>query len=197
MQQQTEFQQPPRDDTAPKVPSHFIQERLNLTNSLVRSKMDSINHEISELDHRMQNIQLVKIDKRKPPQLPHIPAPLESDTEHIYETIPETGDVDSEMEPIYSCPYEADEHNMIEQWLKAQEQGWTPGKGAPPKDNNKKQKSTKSNSSGEEHENSSSAYNTGGSCNSNPLTFELACSQDSKQKDVYRYIFKDLFGVLF
>ncbi|CAH1377673.1 E3 ubiquitin-protein ligase PDZRN3-like [Tenebrio molitor] len=186
VQQQTESQHSPRNDAAPKVPPHFIQERLNLTNSLVRSKMDSINHEISELDHRMQNIQLVKIDKRKPPQLPHVPAPQESDTEHIYETIPES--VDSEMEPIYSCPYEADEQSMIEQWLKSQDQGWTPqAKEAAPKDNKKQRcKSSKSNSSGEEHENSSSAYNTGGSCNSNPLTFELACSQDSKQKDTYR-----------
>jgi hypothetical protein len=188
VQQQTESQHSPRNDAAPKVPPHFIQERLNLTNSLVRSKMDSINHEISELDHRMQNIQLVKIDKRKPPQLPHVPAPQESDTEHIYETIPES--VDSEMEPIYSCPYEADEQSMIEQWLKSQDQGWTPqAKEAAPKDNKKQRcKSSKSNSSGEEHENSSSAYNTGGSCNSNPLTFELACSQDSKQKDTYRCV---------
>lgn len=187
VQQQTESQQSPKNDTAPKIPPHFIHERLNLTNSLVRSKMDSINHEISELDHRMQNIQLVKIDKRKPPQLPHIPAPQESDTEHIYETIPES--VDSELEPIYSCPYEAEENDVVEQWLKSQDQTWNQqqNKETMSTDNKKhRSKSSKSNSSGEEHENSSSAYNTGGSCNSNPLTFELACSQDSKQKDTYR-----------
>ncbi|CAH0562515.1 unnamed protein product, partial [Brassicogethes aeneus] len=179
-------QQQQTDSPAPKIPAHFNQEKLNLTNSLVRSKMDSINHEISELDFRMQNIQLVKLDKRKPPQLPHIPAPLDSDTEHIYETIPES--VDSELEPIYSCPYEAGDDNMIEQWLKAhQDDAWTAQKDPTSKDNKKQRsKSSKSNSSGEEHENSSSAYNTGGSCNSNPLTFELACSQDSKQKDIYR-----------
>lgn len=190
VQQQTDSQQSPKDDIAPKIPPHFIQDRLNLTNSLVRSKMDSINHEISELDHRMQNIQLVKIDKRKPPQLPHIPAPLESDTEHIYETIPES--VDSELEPIYSCPYEAAENNVIEQWLKSQDQTWNQQqyKETMSTDNKKQRsKSSKSNSSGEEHENSSSAYNTGGSCNSNPLTFELACSQDSKLKDIYRLVY--------
>lgn len=138
----------------------------------------------------MQNIQLVKSDKRKPPQLPHIPAPPESDTEHIYETIPES--VDSELEPIYSCPYESGDSNIIEQWLKAQENGWNSqakentGKEVKSKENKTKTKSSKSNSSGEEHENSSSAYNTGGSCNSNPLTFELACSLDTKQKDTFR-----------
>lgn len=190
VQQQSEAQQhSPRNETPPKIPAHFSQDKLNLTNSLVRTKLDIINHEISELDYRMQNIQLVKIDKRKAPQFPHIPAPQESDTEHIYETIPESAE--SELEPIYSCPYEAGNDNMIEQWLKVhQDERWSP---TPTKDgtkDNKKQrsKSSKSNSSGEEHENSSSAYNTGGSSNSNPLTFELACSQDSKQKDVYRYV---------
>lgn len=153
----------------------------------MRSKIDSINHEISELDHRMQNIQLVKLDKRKPPQLPHIPTPLDSDTEHIYETIPES--VDSEIEPIYSCPYDGTDSNVIEQWLKTHDGRWTPpAKDAAikSKENKSKSRSSKSNSSGEEHENSSSAYNTGGSCNSNPLTFELACSADTKQKDTYK-----------
>lgn len=181
--QQTESLPAGRGEPAPRVPPHF-QDKLNLTNSLVRSKIDSINHEISELDHRMQNIQLVKLDKRKPPQLPHIPAPPESDTEHIYETIPES--VESELEPIYSCPYDGSDSNIIEQWLKTHDgDAWTPSpKGREAK---AKGKSSKSNSSGEEHENSSSAYNTGGSCNSNPLTFELACSADAKQKDTYRW----------
>lgn len=196
VQQQTENQQhsSPKTEIPPQTKCFQQQDKLNLTNSLVRSKMDSINNEILELDHRMQNIQLVKIDKRKPPQLPHIPAPPESDTEHIYETIPES--VDSELEPIYSCPYEAGDDNMIEQWLKAhQDDSWSPTtskEAKEPKDGqnehkkSQRSKSSKSNSSGEEHENSSSAYNTGGSSNSNPLTFELACSQDSKQKDTYR-----------
>lgn len=179
--------------------------KFQLTNSLVRSKLDSINHEISELNHRMQNIQLVKTgdrntDKRKPPQLPHVPAPLESDTEHIYETIPES--VDSELEPIYSCPYEAGDENIVEQWLKAQtgpslwtcyvnpKASETPASKTSSNKEKEKEKaslrSKSSKSSSEEHENSSSAYNTGGSSNSNPLTFELACSADAKQKDTYR-----------
>ncbi|XP_066246931.1 PDZ domain-containing RING finger protein 4 isoform X1 [Euwallacea similis] len=194
VQQQTETQHSPKNDSpAPKVPSHFIPDKLNLTNSLVRSKIDSINQEISQLDFRMQNISF-KSDKRKAPQLPHIPPP-ESDTEHIYETIPEDSVIDGEIEPIYSCPYEPGDDNMIEQWLKVhQEEAWV---GTSTKEvindvEEKKEKKIskskppKSNSSGEEHENSSSAYNTGGSSNSNPLTFELAATQDSKQKNVYR-----------
>lgn len=183
--QQTEAQPPCKGEVGPRIPPHY-HDKLNLTNSLVRSKIDSINHEISELDHRMQNIQLVKLDKRKPPQLPHIPAPPESDTEHIYETIPESAD--SEIEPIYSCPYDGSDSNVIEHWLKTNDGRWTPPPKEPPTKNKEKPKpkSSKSNSSGEEHENSSSAYNTGGSCNSNPLTFELACSADTKQKDTYR-----------
>lgn len=150
---------------------------MNLTNSLLRSKMDMINQEISELDQRMQNIQLVKIEKSDSP-----PGSPRSDLEHIYETIPEA--VDSELEPIYSCPYECQEDNMVEQWLKAQGPAWSPqGKKQKKKGTSK---SSKSNSSGEEHENSSSAYNTGGSSNSNPLTVELACSGDPRQKDVCR-----------
>lgn len=186
IQQQGEMFHTPRSENPPHIPAHFITDKLNLTNSLVRSKLDSINHEILELDHRMQNIQLVKLDKRKPPELPHIPAPIESDTEHIYETIPESAD--SELEPIYSCPYEAEEDNLIQQWLKTQETEWNAKDDRPQKDKKEKvvAKSSKSNSSGEEHENSSSAYNTGGSCNSNPLTFELGCAMDPKQKDVYR-----------
>uniref|UniRef100_A0AAR5PF42 PDZ domain-containing protein n=1 Tax=Dendroctonus ponderosae TaxID=77166 RepID=A0AAR5PF42_DENPD len=197
VQQQSEAQHSPKNDNpAPKIPSHFIPDKLNLTNSLVRSKIDSINQEISQLDFRMQNISF-KSDKRKAPQLPHIPPP-ESDTEHIYETIPENSVIDGEIEPIYSCPYEPGDDNMIEQWLKVhQEEVWvtTPGKDAnidaEDKEEKKesvksKSKAPKSNSSGEEHENSSSAYNTGGSSNSNPLTFELAATQDSKQKNIYR-----------
>lgn len=168
--------------------AQYMQDKLNLTNSLVRSKLDSINHEILELDHRMQNIQLIKSDKRQLQQLPNIPDSCESVSEHIYETIPES--VDSELEPIYSCPYEAEEENIVEQWLKSQNEGWNPSKDD--KEGKCKEKSrsksSKSNSSGEEHENSSSAYNTGGSCNSNPLTFELVNSSlDPEKKEMFRY----------
>ncbi|XP_030756114.1 PDZ domain-containing RING finger protein 4 [Sitophilus oryzae] len=191
VQQQAEIQQSPKNETTtPKVPPHFT-DKLNLTNSLVRSKIDSINQEISQLDVRMQNISF-KSDKRKPPQLPNIPAPPESDTEHIYETIPEDSIIDGEVEPIYSHPYEPGDENMIEQWLKVhQEDTWVAremlnNEEEEKKEPKKKSKPPKSNSSGEEHENSSSAYNTGGSSNSNPLTFELAATQDAKQKNVYR-----------
>ncbi|XP_060537378.1 PDZ domain-containing protein 4 isoform X2 [Cylas formicarius] len=197
VQQQSEHSS--KNDAVPKIPNHLVPDKLNLTNSLVRSKIDSINQEISQLDYRMQNIHLVKSDKRKPPQFPHIPAPPESDTEHIYETIPEDSLIDGEIEPIYSCPYEPSEENMIEQWLKVhQEDVWVAATQKESlneeeeiirdgKESKKsKSKGAKSNSSGEEHENSSSAYNTGGSSNSNPLTFELAATQDAKQKNVYR-----------
>lgn len=165
----------------------YMQDKLNLTNSLVRSKLDSINHEILELDHRMQSIQLVKTDKRQLQQLPNIPDSSESVSEHIYETIPES--VDSELEPIYSCPYETEEENIVEQWLKTQNDSWNHAKDGKTKEKTRS-KSSKSNSSGEEHENSSSAYNTGGSCNSNPLTFELVNSSlDQEKKDTFRSTF--------
>lgn len=102
---------------------------------------------------------------------------IDSETEHIYETIPE----DSESEPIYCSPYRGEtdsESNIVHEWLNLKDEqhqqqhrrcndasssktNWT--------------RSTKSNSSVEDHENSSSAYNTGGSCNSNhQLTLELS-----------------------
>ncbi|XP_031629472.1 slo-interacting protein 1 [Contarinia nasturtii] len=99
------------------------------------------------------------------------PPQIDSDTEHIYETIPE----DSESEPIYCSPYKGEtdsEQNLVHEWLNMKDEqkvrcidsktgNWT--------------RSTKSNSSVEDHENSSSAYNTGGSCNSNhQLTLELS-----------------------
>lgn len=182
---QTDSQLTSPIDASRIIPHNFPQEKL--TNSLVRSKIESITQEISELDLRVQNIQLIKSDKRKPPQLPYVPAPTESETEHIYETIPES--LDSEAEPIYSCPYESGDNNLIEQWLTAHNNNWNSAhpKEVFSKEKKPKSKSSKSNSSGEEHENSSSAYNTGGSCNSNPLTFELACSLDPKHKDNYRY----------
>lgn len=73
-----------------------------------------------------------------------------SDTEHIYETIPE-----SDSEPIYACPYE-------------QRSNLVPTKCC---------SSSRSNSSGEEKD-SSSAYNTGESCNSNPITLKLHNEKD-------------------
>lgn len=102
------------------------------------------------------------------------PPPIDSDTEHIYETIPE----DSESEPIYCSPYKDDnetESGKVEEWLNIS--------GHQNRSSNTRAmtRSTKSNSSAEDHENSSSAYNTGGSCNSNhQLTLELNDSPGSK-----------------
>uniref|UniRef100_A0A336LYS1 CSON008323 protein n=1 Tax=Culicoides sonorensis TaxID=179676 RepID=A0A336LYS1_CULSO len=191
----------------------------------IKAQMEAMNQEIAALDHRVENAFLLKHDqvtygqpldtseeigdklgklqltpntKKAPPQFPQIPAPppIDSDTEHIYETIPE----DSESEPIYCSPYEASDQSIVEQWLKMnginnnQKQilikkmsNGTGGNGikqSPSQETKLWQKTTKSNSSGEEHENSSSAYNTGGSCNSNNhLTLELNFSPD---KDMSR-----------
>ncbi|XP_012221129.1 E3 ubiquitin-protein ligase PDZRN3-B [Linepithema humile] len=91
-----------------------------------------------------------------------------SDTEHIYETIPE-----SDSEPIYSSPYE--HHQWTQQSNHAVAHGDTTQNhlaGCGSQQNQKWQSSSKSNSSGEEKD-SSSAYNTGESCHSNPLTLKL------------------------
>lgn len=102
---------------------------------------------------------------------------IDSETEHIYETIPE----DSESEPIYCSPYRGEtdsESNLVHEWLnlkgeQLQQQQKRCIDGSSSKTN--WTRSTKSNSSVEDHENSSSAYNTGGSCNSNhQLTLELS-----------------------
>ncbi|KAK4872249.1 hypothetical protein RN001_016373 [Aquatica leii] len=169
VQQQSSFQQSLTRD-GPIVPPHL---QLNLTNSLIRSQMCMINQEISELDKRMQNIQLVKRDKFKPLQLPS-----ESDSEHIYETIPESSD--SVLEPIYSCPYESKEDNIKFQfYVEKSEEGQTPKDEKAKQIKNVQHNTGKSNSN-EEHDNSSSAYNTGGSCNSNLLTVELSCGANQK-----------------
>ncbi|CAM6031974.1 unnamed protein product, partial [Sphagnum compactum] len=183
----------------------------------IKVQMELMNQEIAALNHRVVNALSMKHDSayqqpfdsngedqpvepkqqttpstRKPPQFPNIPAPppIDSDTEHIYETIPE----DSESEPIYCSPYEASDQSIVEQWLKMNTSNQkqilmkkiisTNGtKQSPQQETKIWQKTTKSNSSGEEHENSSSAYNTGGSCNSNHLTLELNFSPD---KDMSR-----------
>lgn len=102
---------------------------------------------------------------------------IDSETEHIYETIPE----DSESEPIYCSPYRGEtdsESNLVHEWLNLKgEQLQQQQKRCIDAGSSKTNwtRSTKSNSSVEDHENSSSAYNTGGSCNSNhQLTLELS-----------------------
>ncbi|KAL6255030.1 hypothetical protein P5V15_013363 [Pogonomyrmex californicus] len=97
-----------------------------------------------------------------------------SDIEHIYETIPE-----SDSEPIYSSPYEHHQQHWMQQanhviaaTTQLQHIGTTQNYLAGGQQIQKWHSSSKSNSSGEEKD-SSSAYNTGESCHSNPLTLEL------------------------
>ncbi|KAK5639082.1 hypothetical protein RI129_011574 [Pyrocoelia pectoralis] len=172
VQQQSGFQQPTRD--VPTVPPHL---QLNLTNSLIRSQMYMINHEIAELDKRMQNIQLVNRDKFQ--------TVSESDSEHIYETIPES--LDSTLEPIYSCPYESQENINLQLFVTdKQDTSQIPKEEKTKQTKNVQTNSFQKNSNEEEHDNSSSAYNTGGSCNSNLLTVELSYGLNSNQRDNYR-----------
>nr|XP_033341888.1 PDZ domain-containing protein 4-like [Megalopta genalis] len=91
-----------------------------------------------------------------------------SETEHIYETIPE-----SDSEPIYSSPYEH-QHWTQNNHGTATTSTTTATTTTQQNQGNQTRwhSSSKSNSSGEEKD-SSSAYNTGESCNSNPLTLEL------------------------
>lgn len=103
-----------------------------------------------------------------PHPFPNTSTAIESETEHIYETIPE----DSESEPIYCSPYrcENSEQQLVEEWLSDHQKRTSSGKSP-------WSRTTKSVSSMEDHENSSSAYNTGGSCNSNhQLTLDLSDS---------------------
>jgi len=97
-----------------------------------------------------------------------------SDTEHIYETIPE-----SDSEPIYSSPYEHHQQHWMQQanhvvavTTQLQHGDTAQNHLVSGQQNQKWHSSSKSNSSGEEKD-SSSAYNTGESCHSNPLTLEL------------------------
>lgn len=179
-----------------------------LNHKNIKAQMEAVNQEIAALDFRVENafkptevyrtpadikeldlsqrIEKIQIlpspSGRKPPTFPSIPPPIDSDTEHIYETIPE----DSEPEPIYCSPYEASDQSIVEQWLKMNKINQARKvqvKQSPQQENKVWQKTTKSNSSNDDHENSSSAYNTGGSCNSNHLTLELNFSPD---KDMSR-----------
>ncbi|XP_018359024.1 PREDICTED: PDZ domain-containing protein 4 [Trachymyrmex cornetzi] len=93
-----------------------------------------------------------------------------SDSEHIYETIPE-----SDSEPIYSSPYEHHQQHWTQKTnhaMTTQHNGTAQNYLTSGQQNQKWHSSLKSNSSGEEKD-SSSAYNTGESCHSNPLTLEL------------------------
>ncbi|KZC12622.1 PDZ domain-containing protein 4 [Dufourea novaeangliae] len=92
-----------------------------------------------------------------------------SETEHIYETIPE-----SDSEPIYSSPYEHQHWTQTNHGTATTSTTTATTTTTQQNQGNQTRwhSSSKSNSSGEEKD-SSSAYNTGESCNSNPLTLEL------------------------
>lgn len=150
----------------------------------IKAHIESVNQEISSLDNRMEKILLSKhssdncyrtpvdiIRQSSPPKLPNVKPQIESETEHIYETIPE----DFEAEPIYCSPYEGDDKNVVEKWLKIN----SCHKKSTKQQNNK---IVKHSSSGEDCENSSSAYNTGGSTNSNNLTLELTPTKKKSHK---------------
>ncbi|KAF7993507.1 hypothetical protein HCN44_010102 [Aphidius gifuensis] len=97
-----------------------------------------------------------------------------SDTEHIYETIPE-----SDNEPIYSSPYES-KLNIRKNETSTTSTLTTATTTTTTQHEHRSSKSSKSNSSIEEKD-SSSAYNTGESCHSNnQLVLELQKSTDSR-----------------
>ncbi|KYQ50692.1 PDZ domain-containing RING finger protein 4 [Trachymyrmex zeteki] len=101
-----------------------------------------------------------------------------SDTEHIYETISK-----SDSEPIYSSPYEHHQQHWTQQTnhtMTTQHSGIAQNYLNKGQQNQKWYSFSKSNSSGEEKD-STSAYNTGESCHSNPLTLEL-----HQEKDHYK-----------
>ena len=160
----------------PPVPSHT--DHMNSVISTCSSKVSQISNKnifaFHNADERNQKIQESLIDCTKKVESLNIrlqqPEPRQvklmeaysshawSDTEHIYETIPE-----SDTEPIYSFPYEYQhltlQNNRVQNQCRSSQR--VPG-----------HSSSKSNSSGEEKD-SSSAYNTGESCHSNTLTLEL------------------------
>lgn len=136
---------------------------------------------LKDCSKRLEGISLRSQQPGPPPPPPTAPPAVKlveaysshvwSDTEHIYETIPE-----SDSEPIYSSPYEHHQHwtqqsNHVTTQLQ-HSSGATQNHLSAGGQQNQKWSSSKSNSSGEEKD-SSSAYNTGESCHSNPLTLEL------------------------
>lgn len=136
-------------------PSHNIDEsqKQRIQESLIESmkKMENLNIYPQQFE-RARDVKLMD----------SYSSHIWSDNEHIYETIPE-----SDTEPLYSFPYE---HQNWLQQKKLQNIAIKPLQNS----------SSKSNSSGEEKD-SSSAYNTGESCHSNPLTLKLRDQSDQKE----------------
>ncbi|XP_001602481.3 E3 ubiquitin-protein ligase PDZRN3 [Nasonia vitripennis] len=173
----------PTSEAPPPVPSH-VQLAFSEPSSTCSSQKSSgcgpdiaeqqrkkwMQEALKECARRVDNI---KLGATPSPQQQHKSAVklaeaysshVWSDTEHIYETIPE-----SDSEPIYSSPYE---HRHWPYEPGNNQQSCPAARQQPGQPKPSWHCSSKSNSSGEEKD-SSSAYNTGESCNSNTLTLEL------------------------
>ncbi|XP_063995678.1 E3 ubiquitin-protein ligase PDZRN3 [Diachasmimorpha longicaudata] len=144
----------------PPVPSHSL--TINTTNLNMNtssstcssqnshgSNKDFITEKNSNYGENLRE-SMKKIDELSISGKRRKPREAGSDSEHIYETIPE-----SDTEPIYSSPYESKLNLRRNEVC-----------------HDHRSKSSKSSSSIEEKD-SSSAYNTGESCHSNPLVLEL------------------------
>ncbi|XP_011495818.1 PREDICTED: E3 ubiquitin-protein ligase PDZRN3 [Ceratosolen solmsi marchali] len=162
-----------KDDEVPAVPCHALD-----YSSITQKTSVELEHQHRQkwmqdaLKECVQKVDEMNVGQKQQVSLVEAYAShVWSDTEHIYETIPE-----SDNEPIYSSPYE--HRNWLQQpnnnHLHSNNQT-----GVNQVSNNVKpwHSSSKSNSSGEEKD-SSSAYNTGESCNSNTLTLELQQPSD-------------------
>lgn len=158
--------------------------QTTVINASPTASIDNKFANMSVMSNGQMPTKCAQLQRRYPTQYP---PNIDSDTEHIYETIPE----DSESEPIYCSPYRGEtdaEQNIVHEWLAMKDGGGGGGGGSGGSggsggggqkrfsDNTKinwTRNTTKSNSSVEDQ--SSSAYNTGGSCNSNhQLTLELS-----------------------
>lgn len=153
-----------------------------LHHSVIRRHLATVHREISALDTRIENILLHKhrLPKDSATTFPLKPtfgaaAACNSDTEHIYETISDddgvsggSGAVAVAEEPIYCSPYKSDA-DLVELWLRMNQ---LRGVGHPSTTTLRPSHANKSSTS-DDPDNSSSAYQTGGSCNSNTLTLEL------------------------
>lgn len=159
---------PLSNDIETKVPTINALSSPSLENRT--NKLPAANATATSMTVNNSSVANKSLQQRQLPAIyPNASTPIESETEHIYETIPE----DSESEPIYCSPYRGDdnEQQLVEEWLTDHQKRSSTGGKSP------WSRTTKSVSSMEDHENSSSAYNTGGSCNSNhQLTLDLSDS---------------------
>ncbi|XP_043478721.1 E3 ubiquitin-protein ligase PDZRN3 [Leptopilina heterotoma] len=152
----------------PPVPSHTLNNtsqnshKPNKSPSHFDEQKQRLQDSLIETTKKMENLNIYPqfIHDREVKLMDSYSSHIWSDNEHIYETIPE-----SDTEPLYSFPYEH------QNWLQQKKQ------------QNQKPilSSSKSNSSGEEKD-SSSAYNTGESCHSNPLTLQLHQAEKDHHK---------------